>query len=186
MTTTTGRPAVASAAVAWFASDGVISAATLAFWAGLAALPLIALVRVVQSALMGLGHVVVGQSADLFIRPVVFLVLIAGTFVVLGGNLDAPLAVILNAASIGFAFVAGLIMLRRRMPAAMRVASAEFQTRSWTVSALSLGFLSGAAIVNTAVAARYISDRCTSWMSASRLWPKPGKLPLHAGNTSAE
>src|SRR4051812_33354472 len=59
--------ALVSAVAAWFASGGEPSAALLAFWVGVASLPVLALLRIVQSALMGLGHVVLGQSGELLI-----------------------------------------------------------------------------------------------------------------------
>jgi O-antigen/teichoic acid export membrane protein len=141
--------ALVSAVVAWFASGGEVSAALLAFWVGVAALPVLALLRVAQSALMGLGHVVLGQSGELLIRPVAFLVLLLVAFVATGGVLDATAAIALHVLSLVVACAALIVLLRSRTPPSMTSASAQFRTRDWAMAALSLGFLSGAAIVNT-------------------------------------
>jgi len=141
--------ALVSAFAAWFASNRELSPELLTFWVGLAALPVLALLRVVQSALMGLGHVVAGQSGELLIRPFIFLALLAPAYVLSQGQLNAPAAVGLYVLSLVVAFVIGIVLLRRSTPATMRSATPAYQTRAWAVSAISLGFLSGAAIINS-------------------------------------
>ncbi len=141
--------ALASAAIAWFLAGGVVTLAVLTFWVGVAGLPVLALLRVVQSALMGLGHVVAGQSGELLVRPFIFLGLMLPTLVLTSGQLSAPGAVGLSSLSVVVACAAGIVLLRARTPQSMRTATPEYRTRNWAISAVSLGFLSAAAIINT-------------------------------------
>ena len=143
------RSRLASAAIAWFLAGGAVTLAVLTFWVGVAGLPVLALLRVVQSALMGLGHVVAGQSGELLVRPFIFLGLMLPTLVLTNGQLNAPGAVGLSSLSVVVACAAGIVLLRARTPQSMRTATPEYRTRSWAISAVSLGFLSAAAIINT-------------------------------------
>lgn len=138
----------AGAVVVWLGSGGRLSAELLAFWAGFAALPFLALGRVVQAGLMGFHHVILGQAPELFLRPLLFLIMVVAVLAATN-SLDAPLAVSLHALSLLGATLVSIALLRRHVPAAIRRARPVFRTREWTASAVALAFLSGAMIVNS-------------------------------------
>jgi O-antigen/teichoic acid export membrane protein len=143
--------AVAAALVGFLVAGGVISASLLAFWIGVAALPFLALGRVVQAGLMGLHHVVVGQAPEYLLRPVAFLLLVMAVYFVFQSPLDAPLVVLLHGISLAVACGASVALLRALTPSRIGRASPAYETRTWTMSALSLAFLSGAAVVNSQI-----------------------------------
>jgi O-antigen/teichoic acid export membrane protein len=143
--------AVAAALAAWIVAEGVMSAGLLTFWLGVAALPFLALGRVVQAALMGLHHVVLGQAPEYLLRPAVFLALVLVVYATAGVSLDAPLAVLLHGVSLAVACIVSVLILRARTPKSVRQAKPVYQTSRWTWAALSLAFLSGAAVLNSQI-----------------------------------
>ncbi len=138
-----------AAVVAWLTASGGLSPTLLALLAGLAALPFLAGGRVIQAALMGLHHVIIGQSPELFFRPLVFLALVGVVFATSPLTLDAPVVVSLHGLSLAAAFALSALLLRSRTPKSVRRARPVYQTRAWILGALSLAFLSAASILNS-------------------------------------
>ena len=136
-------------------------------WA-LATLPLLALTAIRGAALRGLGRVIAGQWPDLALKPALGLLLIAvaapaavprlaALCQMLGLSLpppriDASEAMALNLTATAVAFLAGLWLLWRYMPAGLRQARARFETRRWAASAIPLGIGAGIAVVNVQIA----------------------------------
>ncbi len=142
--------ALAGAVVAWVAQDGVVSPGIVTLWIGLAALPFLAVARVVQGALIGLHHVVLGQFPELFFRPLVFVVTCFAAFI-LFRSLDAPFAAALYGTSLGAACLVTFALLRSKAPPKVRRAEPEYRTRSWVEAALSLALLSAASTLNSQI-----------------------------------
>ena len=142
--------AIGAGTVAWFAAGGVISGSVLAFWIGVAALPFLALGRVVQGGLMGLHHILLGQAPEFVLRPAVLLALVMG-YVLVGSTLNATVAVFFHAASLAVACVVSVALLRSRTPPEVKRAVPVYETRRWASAAASLGFLSGAAVLNSQI-----------------------------------
>ncbi len=142
--------AFAAGLIAWILAGGELSPSLIAFWLGTASLPFLAVGRVVQGGLMGLRHVLLAQSAEFFLRPTILLSLVV-LWLAYGPALDAPLAVLLNGMSLAAACLVSIAALRLKMPPDLRRAPARYRTRQWLRGALALGFLSGAAVVNTQV-----------------------------------
>ena len=139
-----------TAAVAWFAADGQLTTGLVAFWAGLAALPFLALGKVAQGGLMGLHHILAGQIPDYVLRPAV-LVALVGVAAIGGVALDAPIAAALYTISVAVAAIAAIVLLYARLPTEMRHAVPAFRGRAWTRAAITLGVISGAAVLNSQV-----------------------------------
>lgn len=118
------------------------------FWA-LPLVPLVALGTLRSAALRGLGYVVQGQVPEQFLRPTLFLMLIAG--VAAASQLTPQIAMALYIAAATAAFVVGAVLLVRAAPAEMREAIAEYETRLWKRSAISLSLVAGIQVFNEQV-----------------------------------
>ncbi len=128
---------------------GVGSQTALVIAIALVSVPLLALLRVAQSALMGFHYIVRGQLADIFLRPSVFLALAIGAAVLLGPDLEAPLALTLYALAAGACLVFAIGLLRRSTPGAVRNSSVTYDTRRWVIAGISLVVLSGGLVINS-------------------------------------
>ena len=142
--------ALVAAVVAWVVTVGEISASLAAFLLGLAALPFLAIGRVVQGALMGLHHILLGQSAEYVLRPMILLGLVI-VFAALGATVDAPVAVLFQGLSLAIACLVSVLLLRSRTPAAIRASEPLYATRQWISTAASLGLLTGATLMNSQI-----------------------------------
>lgn len=112
------------------------------------ALPLLALSRLRQGALQGLGHTIMSQVPEMAVRPLLMLLLIG---IVLGGNLAvraAIPAVMLYVIAMAVAFGIGFVALLWAIPPQRRAIVPAYQARVWLLSALPLMLISGAYIVN--------------------------------------
>jgi O-antigen/teichoic acid export membrane protein len=120
----------------------------LSLWIGLIALPLVAIGRVNQAALMGLSQVVSAQVPESLLRPALFLGLVIVTAGALDSGLDATWAVALHVASAALGTLATILLLRRAIPRAVHGVRAEYQPRTWLIGSFQLALMSGAAIIN--------------------------------------
>lgn len=136
------------AVIAWVFAGRFESQMLPAFWIGMVFVPLAALMRLRQAALQGLYHVVVGQLPDMFIRPLLFITLLAGAYLFLREDLNAPWALGMNVAAAGVALFIGTRFLRGILPQPVQEASPVYQTRLWAGSALPLLFFSGMQVIN--------------------------------------
>ena len=93
--------------------------------------PLLALARLRQAALQGLGHVTAGLAPEFIVQPAIVIVL--AVFLALAPALprSATLAVGFQFAAAAAALVLGAWTLRRRMPAGIRDAAPSYRTRAW-------------------------------------------------------
>jgi O-antigen/teichoic acid export membrane protein len=130
----------------WLLGGQVVTPALLALWIGLLSLPLYAVARISQAALMGLHKVVVAQVPELLLRPTVFLVLAGVAAVTI--RLDAKGALWIQLVAVATGLILSLVLLSRSFPQAARSARPEHLRREWLQGSLELAFLSGAAVVN--------------------------------------
>lgn len=99
----------------WWSIDLQLSNA---LFAGLVALPLLAMGAVRSNALMGLGRVVAAQAPEYAIRPFV-LIGVAGIALLAGRPLSGPACVVAFAVAAAMAFIFGIVLLHlalREMP----------------------------------------------------------------------
>ena len=141
--------ALGAAVVAYVVAGGAITIELVAVWAGLVALPFLALGRVAQGGLMGLHRVVMGQFPDLLLRPGLLLVAVVLAIVALGPPLPAPLVVGLYALTSALACGVAFVLLFSNRPAGMRDDPAAYRGREWLGASVSLALLSSTAIINT-------------------------------------
>jgi O-antigen/teichoic acid export membrane protein len=141
--------ALGAAGVAYVIAGGQLSTDLIAFWAGLAALPFLALGRVAQGGLMGLQRVVLGQFPDLLLRPGMLLLAVVIAVAALGSPLPAPLVVGLYALTTVLACGVAYVLLFSKRPMGMRADPAAYRGREWLGASLALALLSSTAIINT-------------------------------------
>ena len=113
------------------------------------ALPMLSLARAAQSTLMGLHQVVLGQLPDLFLRPVLFLILALAAGAALGARLDAPTAVALYGVAATLSLLVALALVRRGIGRTVARVRSQYQTRRWVIAAAGLVVLSGGLVINS-------------------------------------
>ena len=127
------------------------STAANALAVGVLGLPALSLAWIAQSALMGLHRVVLGQSAELFLRPLLLLALVLLAALLVTGLISAPLAAALFTTSALISASVALVLLYRRLGASVDSEQPLFETRAWIGAALGLVLLSGAQFANSQV-----------------------------------
>lgn len=121
------------------------------FLIGLLLVPLIALTVLRQAALQGLHRVVLGRMPDTLVLPGMFLALVVVAADRLDDRFDAVWATSLNVAAAAAAFILGAALLRALLPAAVRTAVPEYESRAWVRGGLSLLALALLLVVNMQV-----------------------------------
>ena len=120
---------------------------TNAMRVGLIIVPLLAIARLRQAVLWGLGRTVWGQFPDAVIQPFAFLCLLIGVFVLFRAEPTGPAAVGLQAVAAAVACAAGIIMARRALPAELLSAQPEYQTSLWLRSAFPFVWILGMNVI---------------------------------------
>lgn len=116
------------------------------FWA-VVLVPLTALGNLSGAVLRGLRRVVQGQLSEMCLRPGLHLLLIGAAALV--GTLTPQNAMALHVLAAGVAFLMGIVLLVRALPADVRVTAPSYDTAAWVRSLLPLSFLAGAQVINT-------------------------------------
>jgi O-antigen/teichoic acid export membrane protein len=121
------------------------------FLIGLLLVPVIALTSVRQSAMQGLGHVVLGRVPETLIGPAVFLLLVGIARLTLGHRFSATWGMSAQVAAGLVAFAIGAWLLRRTLPAAVRSSRPSYELRKWVLAAVPLFLYSGVQLLNSQV-----------------------------------
>jgi len=132
-----------------FLGEGLDAETQTALWAAALLLPPFAFVRIRQSSLRGLGHVIKAQVPLKLILPVLFLSLIGLGYWV--GSLSAPVAVGMRALAAGVALLVVSILLRKYLSDRTSGNSYEYHSPEWLQSALPMLLIAGANVVNQRV-----------------------------------
>jgi O-antigen/teichoic acid export membrane protein len=142
--------ALIAAAAIWWLEDRLGLVYTAVYVLALVLIPLTALGAMRSAALRGLHHVILGQLPESLVMPALFLALVVGWRLALGGSaaLSPELAILARIVATAAAFGVGAALLLRRIPGAMRRAAPEYQPRAWARAALPLLFIAGINIVN--------------------------------------
>jgi O-antigen/teichoic acid export membrane protein len=135
-----------TAAVVLLAHGMVVDDFVLSFWIGAFTLPRLAVARVSQATLMGLGRVVSAQVPELLARPTALLVLVV--VAVSFGALSPPAALAFQLATAGLGLVLSVLLLRSAFPPGYASVAPAYRRGEWTISTLELALLSGAAVIN--------------------------------------
>ena len=112
------------------------------------ALPLMTLTQLRQPTMQALNRIVLGQLPELFIRPLLFIGLLGGTYLAFGKNFTAPWAMGLYVAANGVAFLFGTWFLTKSLPAVYQAVSAEYAPKIWLQSALPMLLIGGMYVIN--------------------------------------
>ncbi|MBK5911240.1 hypothetical protein CCR85_07000 [Rhodothalassium salexigens] len=137
--------AAAGAGLVAVTLDGVRAQAVLA---GLALVPLVALLRLADARARGQGRILAGQIPDGLLRPALLLTLALAAAAIAGPTALTPSRVIAgHALAAGIALAVGLALLRRDRPAGAALAPV-FEHRRWARAVLPLGLIAGLQVVN--------------------------------------
>jgi O-antigen/teichoic acid export membrane protein len=96
-----------------------------------ALVPLVALARLRQATLQGLGHVAAGLAPEFLLQPAMVILLVAVVAVSRAAVPDATLAMALQFAAAVAALGAGTWLLRRRLPKEILRAAPRYRTGAW-------------------------------------------------------
>lgn len=139
-----------AALVAWVWGDQIDSQQLATFRWALLLLPLMALGALRGAVIRGMRKVVLGQLPEQILRPFFLIVTLAA--VLLWGGQDNPLtpfmAMGLHAAAAALAFVTGAWILWRLIPASVKAAKSEYETKAWYGSLLPLSFIAGMSVIS--------------------------------------
>ncbi|HWX87070.1 MAG TPA: flippase [Solirubrobacteraceae bacterium] len=114
--------------------------------------PITALTLLRQGAMQAIGRVVTGQLPEYLIRPTLILASIGALELVGGGALTSTTALGANVMGGAVAFVVGIVLLRRALPAVVRSARPAYATRQWMRASLPMMLIGGVWLANSYVA----------------------------------
>jgi O-antigen/teichoic acid export membrane protein len=134
--------ALLAAGLVWLLRSHMDQQTATTLWIAMAVLPFMALIRLREGAIRGLGAVVVAQLPQLLIRPALFLTLVV--MVHFAVELSAPITVGIRALATAMAFLAGTVLLKKYLPGSTKAAFPNYHPRRWLRSAFPL-FAAGAA-----------------------------------------
>ena len=121
----------------------------LAFYLALVVVPLNALGGLRGGAMKGLKHVVLGTIPEALVSPLLFLILIATSYWVLGSQLSVSLVVGIKVITSLVTFILGTIWLVKLLPRDVNYADAVYRSKSWLGSSLPLMLLGSMQLVKS-------------------------------------
>ncbi|WP_245735316.1 flippase [Thermodesulforhabdus norvegica] len=122
----------------WFLSDRIDVQTKDTFLIALPLLVLMALLQIRQMSLQGLSRVVQGQMLALFVRPTLFILLIASAYLLFAERITPSLAMGMQVVAFAIAFLTGALLLKKHLPKPVEESSPAFEIRPWVKSALPL------------------------------------------------
>jgi O-antigen/teichoic acid export membrane protein len=138
---------LSSVGVGWVLAGYAVSPRLSVFSIASLLLPLLALTRLTQSAILGLHHVVASQVPETLVHPAVFIVLIGAASLFMGAALTARAAAGVNVVAASASLLVAAALLRRSLPNSSKGVQPTYRTKEWLSSALPLVTVSAAAIV---------------------------------------
>lgn len=115
---------------------------------GLVLVPLVGIVSLRQSAMQGLGQVVLGRTPEGLVNPLLVIAGIVALRLALGDRLSAGSTVAVAVGAAATAAVIGARLLRRALPRAARDAEPVYATRAWAMTALPLMLMGAISTAN--------------------------------------
>lgn len=128
--------AVIAGGVTWIFGKGGDQGMLLALWLALLALPFSSLRSLRLAAMQGLHHVVLGKIPEALFAPVIFMVLLGGTYLLSGHALQVSWVILMQVGTTAITFFIGSGMLLHILPETQRSAVAEYQRGRWVRSAI--------------------------------------------------
>lgn len=139
---------IAAAMLAWlsFSDEALSSQLSMTLMAGVAMIPVVAQVSMRSAALRGLQEIVKGDFPDVFLRPLLYALLLF-TVPLLIVPLTPSIAMALGAVSAGLALLMAGRVLRRTLPKGIEQVVAVTSVRAWWLSALPMAATNGLGIL---------------------------------------
>jgi O-antigen/teichoic acid export membrane protein len=137
--------------VLWLVSDRLSDRVLYTTLIMLLALPLLTLAKITAHAIYGLQRVVIGQSLDMLLRPILVLLLVSIAFLAWPGSREPQYVMVAQLAVSLVVLVVSMILLRRLLPSKIKQYPIEFKNREWLKSALPFTLLGGAGIINNQI-----------------------------------
>lgn len=145
---TSSGAALTAVAVALLFRDRASPEVIYTFCIAMALVPLTAVIYLRQTTMQGLRRIVVGQVPESILRPILTIAFVAVAYLLLRDSLGAPWAMAASLAGTLIAFLVGLVLLRRSVPATAKLAVPEYRTRLWLRGTFPLMLLGVAQIIN--------------------------------------
>lgn len=111
-------------------------------------LPVSALRKTVVHAIRGLDRVVAGLALEMFIQPLLVLIIVSLVFIAWPEQRKPHVAMAAQILSALVVLLIGTLVLRRLLPHEIRTAVPEYQSRKWRTNALAFTLIGGAGIIN--------------------------------------
>lgn len=105
-------------------------------------IPIVAFIRLQQSTLRGLYHVIAAQFPEMIVQPTAFLLMVLVAVAALGGAITAVNTVWMHIIAATLAFGLGAAFVVKYWPAEAKRAVPEYQRRAWLASAWPLTIVS--------------------------------------------
>ncbi len=137
---------VIAGCVGWLYIDSDLMSYT--FLLALLLLPFTVLNQLRTAVFRALNYIVIGQTPEMLIRPILFISLIGCSYYLLGSLFSAPLAIGLNILANATVLTIGTLMLYKVLPAEVKVALPEYETRTWLRIAMPMLFVAGMHVIN--------------------------------------
>ena len=119
-----------------------------ALWIALLALPFLSLTQLRQAAMRGFQQIIRGQLPAMLIRPLFFLITVAGLYLLFRQYMSAPLVVALNVVATIIAFGVGAYWLQKTVPYEAKITVPQIEVRAWISGAVPLLLVAGIQIIN--------------------------------------
>lgn len=120
----------------------------LAFQIATILLPVVTLTRLRQGTLNGLHKVVQSQLPEMFVQPLLIIILCGGAYFVLRDRFSAPLVTGIHVAAGIVAFAIGMLLLHRQLPTIVKKVKPTYTRRLWMASVGPLVIVSGLQVIN--------------------------------------
>lgn len=135
--------------VSYLLDERIGAATATALLLAIPLVPLLALVRIQQATLQGLGNLIAGQVPEALVQPTAMMILAIVTL----GLLDAPgsagLALTLQLVAVIAALTCAAFLLRRRLPRDLRSAQVDYRTAEWMKAGFAFMWLIGMSAILT-------------------------------------
>ncbi len=140
--------AAGAALVGWILFRTESNSAMLqTLWIALSMVPLLAFIQLQQASICGFRRVVLGQLPALLIRPVLFLLLACGAYLMFGGAAaTAPKALLLQLGTTVITFALTYTLFRMVSGTTSNSVAAEYTPRVWLSSAFPFFLLAGMSV----------------------------------------
>jgi O-antigen/teichoic acid export membrane protein len=115
---------------------------------GFLLIPVVAQVKLFGATLQGLGRIVLGQVANLIMRPGIFALLLLGASVLAHGRLTAPYAMALQVTGAFCALLFAFGLCAGSLPLRVSSAQADYDARAWLFAATPMAMTEGLRVLH--------------------------------------